>query len=410
MNIKINEEYAKLVHPLSVEEYNSLRNSIEKSRGNLVPIILSQENYILDGHHRFKICQELNINPKIEIKTCASKLEEKIFVYEINLKRRHLNPFQKSELAYGLEEIYKETARLRQLSGLKNVNLSLGQNCPNDEKGRTAEIVSKEAGLKPTIYKYAKKIIEEGPESVKEKLRSGYSSVSKEYTKIQVEQRREEKRNEKSIVDLPDNCRLLQGDFMEVGKEIPDNSIDLILTDPPYGPEYLPLYDKLGVFARRVLKKGGSLVAYLGSTNIQEKINFIAKGDLKCCWYIYVKHTGQRAQVRQMGSLISVAGKPMWWFVNGEKTNIPVRITDYVESEPPDKTMHEWAQSTKEAEHIINGLTVDNQIVLDPFLGYGTFGMAALQLNRKFIGIEIDPEHFSNAQRRLSSITVTVKK
>jgi Predicted transcriptional regulators len=77
MNIKINEEYAKLVHPLSVEEYNSLRNSIEKSRGNLVPIILSQENYILDGHHRFKICQELNINPKIEIKTCASKLEEK---------------------------------------------------------------------------------------------------------------------------------------------------------------------------------------------------------------------------------------------------------------------------------------------------------------------------------------------
>jgi predicted RNA methylase len=74
------------------------------------------------------------------------------------------------------------------------------------------------------------------------------------------------------------------------------------------------------------------------------------------------------------------------------------------------RLMHEWAQSTKEAEHVIKDLTVENQIILDPFLGYGTFGIAALQLNRKFIGIEIDPEHFSNAQRRLSSITVTVKK
>ena len=39
----------------------------------------------------------------------------------------------------------------------------------------------------------------------------------------------------KPTIELPENCKLLLGDFREKGKEIPDNSIDLIFTDPPYG-------------------------------------------------------------------------------------------------------------------------------------------------------------------------------
>ena len=50
--------------------------------------------------------------------------------------------------------------------------------------------------------------------------------------------------------------------------------------------------------------------------------------------------------------------------------------------------MHEWQQSTVEAEYIIKNLTIENQTVLDPMMGTGTTGIAALKLNRKFIGIE----------------------
>ncbi|MGA8844180.1 MAG: DNA methyltransferase [Nitrososphaeraceae archaeon] len=78
-------------------------------------------------------------------------------------------------------------------------------------------------------------------------------------------------------------------------------------------------------------------------------------------------------------------------------------IEDLIESQPIDKTMHEWEQSTIEAEHI-KPLTVECQIVLDPFMGYGTNGIAALKLNRKFIGIETDKEHYSRAAQRLSDI------
>jgi site-specific DNA-methyltransferase (adenine-specific) len=56
-----------------------------------------------------------------------------------------------------------------------------------------------------------------------------------------------------------------------------------------------------------------------------------------------------------------------------------------------------------EAKHVIESLTIDNakHVVLDPFMGSGTTGIAALESNRKFIGIEINPFHYSNAVSRL---------
>ena len=66
------------------------------------------------------------------------------------------------------------------------------------------------------------------------------------------------------------NYKLVYGDFIEQSqKEIPDSSIDLIFTDPPYGKEYLSLYQELAKLAVRVLKPGGSLVFLCRSYNIR---------------------------------------------------------------------------------------------------------------------------------------------
>ncbi|MGE5633606.1 MAG: hypothetical protein ACM3VV_00085 [Deltaproteobacteria bacterium] len=111
--IKINPEYSKLVNPLSSLEYQSLKTSIEEKAMHL-PIIINQDNFLLDGHNRYQICQELGIEPRFETKIFGDELEEKEFVIEINLKRRQLNNFQKIELAYELEKVESKRARLRQ--------------------------------------------------------------------------------------------------------------------------------------------------------------------------------------------------------------------------------------------------------------------------------------------------------
>ena len=78
-------------------------------------------------------------------------------------------------------------------------------------------------------------------------------------------------------------------------------------------------------------------------------------------------------------------------------------IGDYIESIPPLKIEHEWQQSTVEAQYIIKNLTMEKQTVLDPMMGSGTTGIAALKLNRKFIGIEKDIQTFEMAKTQISN-------
>lgn len=102
--IKIDPQYSKLIYPLSNLEYETLKNSIKES-GLHYPIVINSKGEILDGHHRYEICKELDIPFKYEIKNFDNPIEEKRFVIDINLKRRQLNDFQKAELAYKLEDI-----------------------------------------------------------------------------------------------------------------------------------------------------------------------------------------------------------------------------------------------------------------------------------------------------------------
>ena len=424
--ITINPEYSSLVYPLSKSENELLKRSI-KEKGLHLPVIVNQDNVILDGHHRYEICKELNIEPRFEVKRFDNPLNEKEFVIEINLKRRHLNSFQIAELEYKMEEIYKERAKLRSFSNLKNVNKEIIlSTAPNDaidvkiETGKVSEIIAKKTGLSPRTYERAKKIIEEGSEKVKEKLRASKTTISKEYDKIQRDRKRQEllsqldsfqSSNNKNFENS--NYKLIYGDFIKQSQnEIADNSISLMLTDPPYGKEYLSLYHELAKSAVRVLKPGGSLVFYVGHIILDEVIKILDEFslnkhnnsmNLQYWWILTVKHSGHHQKVYPRH--VFAEWKPLLWYVKGERVNdlvISNTIGDYIESSPPSKIEHDWQQSTVEAEYIIKNLTLENQTVLDPMMGSGTTGIAALNLKRKFIGIEINPETFEIAKGRIN--------
>ncbi|HJT82888.1 MAG TPA: DNA methyltransferase [Nitrososphaeraceae archaeon] len=435
--IKINPEHSKLVNLLSNSEYESLKNSI-KEDGLHYPIVINSKGEILDGHHRYKICKELDIIPiKYEIKHFDNIIEEKRFVIDINLKRRQLNDFQKAELAYKLEDLYKQQARLRQLLKLKNVkdkiessswstdhNDSHNRNpMLEDTKGKTIEVISKKNDISPKTYQRARTIIENATEEVKEKLRANKTTISKEYDKIQRDRKRQELLSQLDRFQSSNNhnfensnYKLIYGDFIEQSqKEISNNSISLMLTDLPYGKEYLSLYHELAKSAVRVLKPGGSLVFYVGHIILDQVIKIFDEFslnkhnnsmNLQYWWILTVRHSGHHQKVYPRH--VFAEWKPLLWYVKGERVNdlvISNTIGDYIESSPPSKIEHDWQQSTIEAEYIIKNLTLENQTVLDPMMGSGTTGMAALNLNRRFIGIEKDQNVFLVAQKRLENYT-----
>ena len=119
------------------------------------------------------------------------------------------------------------------------------------KQAKYLRIIAKKTGLSPRTYERAKKIIEKGSEEVKEKLRQGKTKISKEYEKIQRDRKRQEllsqidTKSSKEREKETNNCKLILGDFREKGKEIEDNSIDLIFTNPPYSEQYLYLYEDL---------------------------------------------------------------------------------------------------------------------------------------------------------------------
>jgi 16S rRNA G966 N2-methylase RsmD len=118
---------------------------------------------------------------------------------------------------------------------------------------------------------------------------------------------------------------------------------------------------------------------------------------------IAVLHAGSFAKVYP--NQVTVTWKPLLWFVKGTNLRTPDFIRDSIQSIRGDKTTNDMAQSPAEADHIISILTFKNDVVLDPMMGSGTTGIAALKENRQFIGIEINPQSFEVAQMNISSST-----
>ncbi len=409
--IKISQEYSQLVPKISVAEFKRIKSSI-KTNGLYVPLILNQDGILLDGYTRLKACKELGIKPRTMIREFKDALEEQKFIIEINLKRRHLILFQIIELGHKLEEIESKNAQKRQSvagkiygrgkNGRQEVDNSLASRdaklfLEEEAKGKTAAKIAEKIGVSQTTYERGKKIIEEGTDEQKDALRSGKDEISPVYNDIV--RRNKKEMLLKSIAEqgikLPDNLRLIEGDFRLVSKVIPNDRLDLIFTDPLYAKKDIDLFTDLGQLAYKKLKEGGNLVTYCGTGTLLEAGNRISSAGLKYVWTFPVILTGQSAAVHPVK--INVKYKPLMWFAKGDKPNIFEYTGDLIVSKPPDKILLEWEQSAVEAEFVISKLTLPNQLVFDPMLGAGTTGIAAIRLQRQFIGIEKDPQTFAKA-------------
>jgi ParB-like chromosome segregation protein Spo0J len=170
MSLRINPQYEKLLPKMTEEEFAQLKLSIQEE-GQHYPIIANEDLEVLDGHHRFRACTELGIEPDFEVRKFEDKLIEKRFVIEANLRRRHLNNFQLVELAVPLLEIEKALAKKRKVEGGKTGrDIQLGI-APDDAepkfKAKAAEVVAKKAGLSTRTFERGKRILEDATEEDK---------------------------------------------------------------------------------------------------------------------------------------------------------------------------------------------------------------------------------------------------
>lgn len=228
-------------------------------------------------------------------------------------------------------------------------------------------------------------------------------------------------------------------------KEIPDASVDMILTDPPYGmtackwDQIIP-FDAVWKQYWRILKKNSAVLlfgvepfsSYLRLSQIQRyKYDWIwhktqATGHLNCrkqpmrnVEVISVFYESQpnytpqmtdkdaknirKLRPRKNSSCYGKFAPESSRLVSIEKS-FPTQILNFANTNHGERGLHPTQKPVALLEYLIKTYTKEGQIVLDSCMGSGSTGVACLNVNRRFIGIEKDKNFFKIAQKRILGV------
>lgn len=192
---------------------------------------------------------------------------------------------------------------------------------------------------------------------------------------------------------------LYHGDFRQLADEIPDASAQLVFTDPPYDEAAVDLYDDAARIARRILKPGGSFIAYSGARHLPAVLTACSR-HLEYWWIVAGLHGGATAVMQRLG--IRVHWKPIVWFVKKTRGDVQNILADVIEGSR-EKDHHEWQQAEIEAHYFIEKLTTEEGLIVDFFAGSGTSAIAAKRLGRRWIGFEINATTAEGASQRIEA-------
>lgn len=242
-----------------------------------------------------------------------------------------------------------------------------------------------------------------------------------------------------------ENIWLMKGDCLERMKEIPDGSVDMILTDPPYGTtackwdSVIPL-EPMWKHLKRVIKPNGAIVLF----GNQPFTSILVTSNIKWfkydfCWYKN-KKTGflnsKKQPLRSKEDIVVFYSKQPTY--NPQKTKGHRPVNNYTKHTKDGDTVGKTKQgisgggsterypfnvlefsvvnqdgSSKDGkwhptqkpvalmEYLIKTYTNENDTVLDFTMGSGTTGVACVNLDRKFIGIELDDNYFEISKERI---------
>ena len=222
---------------------------------------------------------------------------------------------------------------------------------------------------------------------------------------------------------MTSNIQLYQGDCLEVMKNIPDKSIDLVLTDPPYRmtkrgkscrPNWMP--DNMGsnVFDGDIpdfkewlklcydkLNNKTHLYIFTNTVSLQDILNSATNVGFK---------------LHNVLTMIKDTGMPNRWYYKQTELVLFLRkgeakpINDYTSRDwfnatmpkAKDGKLHITQKPLDVIEKLLTNSSFESQTILDPFMGSGTTAKMAILNKRNWIGSEISQEYCEIAEKRIN--------
>ena len=204
--------------------------------------------------------------------------------------------------------------------------------------------------------------------------------------------------------------QMIHGDCIEVMRGMPDASVDLIVTDPPYLVNYRPRDGRTysnddndkwlkPAYAEmhRVLKPDAYAVSFYGWGQADKFMDAWREAGFRPVSHLvfvkdYSSKDGHTRGHHETAYLLA-KGSP------SRPENAP---SDVLESKYTGNPLHPTQKPVTSLTPLIEAYSKPGDVVLDPFAGSGTTAVAARQLGRQYIAIEKDPVYFEAASRRLA--------
>ena len=219
-------------------------------------------------------------------------------------------------------------------------------------------------------------------------------------------------------------CELHHGDCLEVMKDMPDGSIDLVVTDPPYKTTSRGSSGGTGGILKEEINKRGKVFKY-NDIEFNEWLPELYRV-LKDTGHAYIMSNNKN--LKKMLMEIENAGfniyKTLIWAKNSPITNMyymdsheyiifcrkgkAKRINNcgtksVLNVDNPRNKVHPTEKPVELMEVLITNSSQEGELVFDPFMGSGTTGAACINTNRNFIGIELDENYFNIAKERIEN-------
>jgi len=222
--------------------------------------------------------------------------------------------------------------------------------------------------------------------------------------------------------------QLILGDCIEEMAKLDAGSVDLVLTDPPYGMNFQSNWSKAGPRHGRIL--GDDIVddQWLGECHRllspdNGGLVMFCNWDTSCTWRRLLEHHGFKVKSQViwnrlhhgMGDLrggFAPMHDVIWYAVKKNARRIfkngrPKSVIEDRRPSPSEDHGHPTCKPVSLMEKLYRAVETENSrdlITLDPFMGSGSTGVAVKNLNRAFIGIEKDPKYYAIACGRMNTL------
>jgi hypothetical protein len=388
-------------HRKDLGDLDALARSIA-DLGLLQPVAVDASGRLVAGERRLQAVRKLGWQtvPVYVVTGVDDALRLLQAERDENTERLAFRPSEAVALGAALEELARREAKERQKQGGRAGGKASGK-LPEASAGDTRDTVGAAVGMSGRNYEKAKAVV---TAAIADPARYGnlqawMDRTGKVHGAYQTLRRMElEARRDEQAAALTADYGIVTGDFRQAGRVVPDGSVDVLFTDPPYTLETIGLYEDLARFGARVLRPGGLLLCYCGTYFVPQALALLGRhlDYAHCCavGHRVAAAINHRVHLRNMWKPIFLFVKPPlepWW-----------KLTPDFASGGAEKDAHDWQQAVGEAEHFVGALCPPKGICCDPFVGSGTTAVACARLRRRFIGFEIDPQTAGRARARLA--------